>query len=149
MLRTQAPAIVTVFLVTAWTTFLIADHRQRDLVRCVLVGLAALLVAAVVLIPLYDAKGAAAAAVVADLAYAGAVFVAIRRLPDRPVPVPLGFCARLALATALSLAVGLAALGLPDAVTATLAALVFAGLAVALRIVPPDIYAALRIRRPA
>ena len=147
VLRTQAPAIVTVFLVTAWATFLIADHHQRDLVRCVLVGLAALLAAALVLIPMYDAQGAAAAAVVADLAYATAVFVAIRHLKGRPVPVPLSFCWRLAIATGVSLAVGVAALGLPDAVTTTLAALVFSGLAVALRTVPPDVYSALRIRR--
>jgi O-antigen/teichoic acid export membrane protein len=147
VLRTQAPAIVTVFLVTAWATFLIADHHQRDLVRCVLVGLAALLAAALVLIPIYDARGAAAAAVVADVAYATAVFVAIRRLKDRPVPVPLGFCGRLAVAAGVSLGVGLAASGLPDAVTATVAALVFIALAVALRTVPPDVYTALRIRR--
>jgi hypothetical protein len=84
---------------------------------------------------------------VADLAYATAVFVAIRRLRDRPVPVPLSFCGRLAIATGVSLGVGVAALGLPDAVTTTVAALVFTGLAVALRTVPPDVYSALRLRR--
>ncbi len=147
VLRTQAPAIVTVFLVTAWATFLIADHHQRDLVRCVLVGLAALLAAALVLIPIYDAKGAAAAAVVADLAYATAVFVAIRRLRGKPVPVPLAFCGRLAIATGVAVGVGFAALGLPDAVTTTIAALVFVGLALALRTVPPDVFTALRLRR--
>jgi O-antigen/teichoic acid export membrane protein len=146
VLRTQAPAIVTIFLVQAWATFLIADHHQRDLVRSVVIGLVALLVAAVVLIPLYGAKGAAAAAVVADVGYATAVFVAIRRLRGRPVPVPLGFCGRLAVATGVSLGLGFAASGLPDAVTATVAALVFVGLVLALRMVPPDIYTALRIR---
>jgi O-antigen/teichoic acid export membrane protein len=149
VLRTQAPAIVTIFVVTAWTTFLVADHHQRDLVRCVLVGLAALLVAALVLIPSYDAQGAAAAAVVADVAYLAAVFVAIRRLRDRPVPVPPAFCLRLAIATGISLAIGAVALALPDAVTATVAAAVFVVLAVALRTVPPDVYSALRIRRAA
>jgi O-antigen/teichoic acid export membrane protein len=147
VLRTQAPAIVTIFLVQAWATFLIADHHQRDLVRSVLVGLAALVAAAVVLIPLYGAKGAAAAAVVADVAYVAAVFVSIRRLRGRPVPVPLAFCGRLALATGVAVAVGFAASALPDAVTATIAALVFAGLALAMRMVPPDFYTALPIRR--
>ena len=149
VLRTQAPAIVTIFLVTAWATFLIADHHQRDLVRCVLVGLVALLVAALILIPIHDARGAAAAAVVADLAYATAVFVAIRRLRGKPVPVPLAFCGRLAVATGVAVGVGFAASGLPDAVTTTIAALVFVGLAIALRTVPPDVYTALRLRRGA
>lgn len=147
VLRTQAPAIVTIFVVQAWATFLVADHHQRDLVRCVLVGLAALFAAGLVLIPLYDAKGAAAAAVVADLVYVTVVFIAIRRLRGRPVPVEWRFCGRLAVATLLGLGVGLAALSLPDAVTAAAAALVFAGCAVALRLVPEDVYAALRVRR--
>jgi O-antigen/teichoic acid export membrane protein len=147
VLRIQAVAIITIFLVQAWATFLIADHRQRDLVRCVLVGLGALFAAGLVLIPAYGPEGAAAAAVVADLAYVSAVFVAIRRLRGRPVPVELGYCGRLLVATGAAAGLGVAALALPDAVTAAIAALVFLPLAVALKLVPPDIYAALRIRR--
>jgi O-antigen/teichoic acid export membrane protein len=145
VLRTQAPAIVTIFLVQAWATFLIADHHQRDLVRCVMIGLGALLVSGLVLIPLYDAQGAAASAVVADVVYAASLFIAIRRLRDRPVPLPLEWCGRLAIATATAAGVGLAVWGpLPDAVTAAISAFAFAGLAVALRMVPLDVYAALR-----
>ncbi len=147
VLRTQAPAIITIFLVTAWATFLIADYHQRDLVRCVLVGLAALFAAGLVLIPLYGARGSAAAALVADLAYVTAVFFALRRLRGRPTPVHLGFCGRLAVATGVALGLGLAAWELPDAVATTLAALVFVGLVIALRMVPVDFYTALRVRR--
>jgi O-antigen/teichoic acid export membrane protein len=147
VLQTQAPAIVTIFLVQAWATFLIADHHQRNLVRCVIVGLVALFAAGLVLIPLYDAQGAAAAAVVADVVYAAAIFVALRRLEGRPAPVPLGFCGRLVVATGVAVGVGFAASALPDAVAATIAALVFAGVAAALRMVPVDVYSALHIRR--
>jgi len=148
VLRTQAPAIVTIFLATAWSTFLIADYHQRDLIRCVLTGLAALVAAGLVLIPSYQARGAAGAAVLADVVYVTAVFLSIRRLRGRPVPVSLGFCGRLALATGVAFGLGGAFSGLPDAVTATLAAFAFAGVAAALGLVPLDVYAALRIRRP-
>jgi O-antigen/teichoic acid export membrane protein len=147
VLRIQAPAVVTIFLVQAWATFLIADHHQADLVRCVLVGLVALLVAGLVFIPLWDARGAAAAAVAADLAYATALFIAVRRMPGRPVPVHLGFCGRLVVAAGAAIGVGLAAWSLPDAVAAALAGLVFAAGAVVLRMVPVDVYNAIRIRR--
>ena len=113
VLQTQAPAIVTIFVVQAWATFLIADHHQRDLVRCVLIGLGALFAAGLVLIPLYDAQGAAAAAVIADLVYATAIFVAVRHLRGRPTPVQLGFCGRLMVATAVAIGIGLATSGTP------------------------------------
>ena len=70
VLRLQAPVVLTIFLVYAWITFLIADGRRRALVYCMLVGTAALLVTGVVLIAQLDAEGAALAALAADLVLA-------------------------------------------------------------------------------
>ncbi|HEX7300713.1 MAG TPA: oligosaccharide flippase family protein [Solirubrobacteraceae bacterium] len=142
VLRTQAPAIITIFLVQAWITFLIGDGRQRQLVRCVVVGLVALVVAGVALIGPYGARGAAGAAVLADVVYATAVYVAVRRLPGRPVPVHRGFCARLVVVIAVALGAGWAS-GLPDALAAVVAATVFVTLAAVLRMVPVDFYTAI------
>ncbi len=77
VLRLQAPVVLTIFLVYAWTTFLIADGHRRALVRCMLIGLAALFVAGVPLIAQLDAEGAALAAVAAD------VVLTARDLPRR------------------------------------------------------------------
>jgi O-antigen/teichoic acid export membrane protein len=142
VLRLQAPAVVTIFLVQAWAAFLIADDHLRDLFRCVSVGLVALLAAGLLLIPIADAEGAAIAAVVADVAYATAVFVAIRRLPGHPVPVDGRFLARLALALAAASAIGLALPG-PDEVVAAVAAMVFSVGCIVQRLVPVDVWSAI------
>jgi O-antigen/teichoic acid export membrane protein len=142
VLRLQAPAVVTIFLVQAWAAFLIADDHLRDLLRCVSVGLVALLAAGLVLIPIADAQGAAIAAVVADVAYATAVFVAIRRLPGRPVPMGGRFLVRLALALVAATAIGLALPG-PDEVVALVAAIVFAAGCIVQRLVPVDVWSAI------
>jgi O-antigen/teichoic acid export membrane protein len=142
VLRTQAPALVTIFLVQAWAVFLIADDHRRALFNCVLLGLAALTVTGLVLIPIADAQGAAIAAVAADVVYAAAVFVAVRRLPGRPVPLHLSFLARLAVAVAAAAAVGVL-VPASDAVAATLAAAVFAAACVIQRMVPVDVWSAI------
>ncbi len=142
VLRTQAPAIVTIFLVQAWITFLIADGRQRDLVRCVVAGLVALIVAGLALIGPFGAQGAAAAAVIADVVYASAAYLAVRGLRGRPVALHGRFFARWLLTTALALGAGVGS-GLPAALAAALAALVYIALAALLRMVPVDFYTAI------
>jgi O-antigen/teichoic acid export membrane protein len=142
VLRLQAPAVVTIFLAAAWAGFLIADDHRRALLRCVLIGLAVLVAAGLVLIPLKDAQGAAMAAVVADVAYAGSLFLAIHALPGRPTPLHRDFLLRLAAAGAASVAIGLLLPG-SDAVVAAVAAAVFAGACVALRMVPVDVWSAI------
>jgi O-antigen/teichoic acid export membrane protein len=149
VLAIQSPAVVTIFLVQAWAAFLIADDHRFELLRCVLIGLGALTVAGLVLIPLADAKGAAVAAVVADLAYATAVFLAIRRLPGRPTPLNRSFLARIALVCALAVGAGLAVHGLGAVASAAAAATVLVAGCIALRLVPVDVWSALpRMRRP-
>jgi O-antigen/teichoic acid export membrane protein len=142
VLRLQAPAVVTIFVVNAWAGFLIADDHRRELLRCVLIGLGVLIAAGLVLIPIDDAQGAAIAAVVADVAYAGSLFLAIRGLPGRPTPLNRGFLLRLAGASGAAIVVGLALPG-SDAVVAAVAAVVFAGACVALRMVPVDVWSAI------
>ena len=142
VLRVQAPAVVTIFLVTTWAGFLIADDRRRALLRCVLIGLGALLAAGVVLIPLQEAQGAAIAAVVADVAYATSVFLAIRRLPGHPNALNRGFVVRLAIASGAAILAGVAVPG-TDAVAAAAAALLFAVACLALRMIPIDVWSAI------
>ena len=147
VLRLQAPAVVTIFVVQAWAAFLIADDHRRELLRSVALGLGALIVAGCVLIPIWDARGAAVAAVAADIVYATAVYVAIRGLPEQPSPLNGRFLARLALAFAAALAAGLLVPG-PDEVAAALAAVVFATLCIVQRLVPVDVWSAIpRTRR--
>jgi O-antigen/teichoic acid export membrane protein len=142
ILRIQAPAVMTIFLVQAWAAFLVADDHRRDLLRCVLTGLAAVAVLGVVLIPLAGAEGAAAAAVGADVVYATAVFLAIRRLPGRPVPLHGGFLARFAVAICAAIAVGLL-LPVGDEAAAGAAAVVFAAACGLQRMVPVDVWSAI------
>jgi O-antigen/teichoic acid export membrane protein len=142
VLRIQSPAVLTIFLVQSWAAFLIADDHRRDLLRCVLIGLGLLAVSAVVLIPIADARGAAAAAVVADVAYALSVFLAVRRLPGRPSPLNPSFLRRFALALAVALAAGLAAPG-TDAVATTVTGVVFAAACVVQRMIPVDVWSAI------
>jgi len=142
VLRIQAPAVITIFLVQAWAAFLVADDHRRDLLRCVLIGLGVLAVSAVVLIPIADARGAAIAAVVADVAYALSVFIAVRRLPGRPSPLNWSFLGRFGIALAAALAVGLAVPG-TDAVAAAAAGAVFLAACVIQRMVPVDVWSAM------
>jgi len=142
VLRLQAPAVITIFLLQAWAAFLIADDHRRALLRCALIGLCTLVVAGVVLISLADARGAAGAAVLADVVYVAAVFLAIRALPGRPSPLNAPFLARLAGAFAVSVAAGLAVPG-GDAVAAAAAAATFVLAYLVLRMVPIDVWSAI------
>ena len=100
------------------------------------------IVAGLVLIPIEEAEGAAIAAVIADVAYTGSLFLAIRGLPGKPTPVHRSFLLRLAAAGGAAVLVGLA-LPASDAVVAAVAAIVFAGACIALRMVPVDVWSAI------
>jgi O-antigen/teichoic acid export membrane protein len=145
VLRLQAPLVLTLFLVYAWTTFLIADGRRRALVQCMLVGLSVLLVAGIALIARLDAEGAAVAAVVADIVLLTMMLRALRRhVGDGAVGVEPGYLARYGLALAAAAGAALAVLAVaPALVAAAAAAIVFTGLALALRLVPAEVMALL------
>lgn len=142
VLRLQAAAVLTIFLVYPWTAFLIADGRRRELVRCMLIGLVCVVVAGVVLISLFDAQGAALAAVLADVVLAFTVMFAVRAVSDGDWPIAAGYFARFCVALALGAAAAGAALAVAPAVAAAaIGAAVFAAAAAVLRLVPEEITA--------
>jgi len=140
VVRLQAPMVLTIFLVYPWTSFLIADGRRRDLVRCMLTGLVLVTVTGLILISQLDARGAALAAVGADAALAVTIVLAVRRVGDGTWPVPRSFLWRYTLVLALGAGAGVATLSAASAVAAgAVAALVFVAGALALRIVPEEL----------
>jgi O-antigen/teichoic acid export membrane protein len=144
VLRLQAPVVLTIFLVYAWTAFLVADGHRRALVRCMLIGLAALFATAVPLIAQLDAEGAALAAVAADVVLTAVIYFAVRRVGDGRVGVEPDYMARYAVALAAGAGVALAVLAVaPAAVAAVAAAAAFSGAAFALRLVPSELTALL------
>jgi O-antigen/teichoic acid export membrane protein len=144
VLRIQAPVVLTIFLIYAWTAFLVADGHRRALVRCMLIGLAALFVTGVPLIAELDAEGAALAAVVADVVLTAVIFQAVRRVGDGRVGVEPDYLARYAVALVAGAAVALGALAVaPAPVAACAAAAVFTGAVFALRLVPSELTALL------
>jgi O-antigen/teichoic acid export membrane protein len=144
VLRLQAPVVMTVFLVYTWVSFLIADGRRRALVQCMLVGTSVLVVTGVPLITVFDANGAAAAALVADVVLAAVTLHAVRQVGDGRVGIQPGYLARFVAALAMGAGAAImTAVLAPAVVAAAAAAAVFAGAALALRIVPAEIVALL------
>lgn len=144
VLRIQAPVVLTIFLVYAWTTFLIADGRRRALVQCMLVGTSALFVAGITLIAQFDAEGAALAAVAADVVLAAVALRAVRHAGDGEIGIERGYLARYVATLAAGGGAALAVLAVaPAVVAAVAAAAVFTGVALALRIVPSELTALL------
>jgi O-antigen/teichoic acid export membrane protein len=142
VLRLQAPVVLTIFLVYSWTAFLIADGHRRALVRCMLIGLAVLFLTGVPLIATLDAKGAALAALAADLVLTAVMLGPVRRVGDGRVGVEPGYLARYAAALAVATGTALAVLAFGPAVVAAIAAAaVFIGVAFALRLVPSELTA--------
>jgi O-antigen/teichoic acid export membrane protein len=144
VLRIQAPVVLTIFLIYAWTAFLVADGHRRALVRCMLIGLAALFVTGVPLIAELDAEGAALAAVVADVVLTAVIFQAVRRVGHGRVGVEPDYLARYAVALVAGAGAALGVLAVaPASVAACAAAAVFTGAAFALRLVPSELTALL------
>jgi O-antigen/teichoic acid export membrane protein len=142
VLRLQAPVVLTIFLVYSWSAFLVADGRRRELVACMLTGLAVLFLAGVPLIATLDAEGAALAALAADLVLTAVMFRAVRGVGDGQLGVEPGYVVRYLAAVAIAAGVALAFLAFaPDAVAAAVAAAVFAAVALALRLVPSELMA--------
>jgi O-antigen/teichoic acid export membrane protein len=137
VLRLQSPMIVTLFLVSAWNPALIGLHRQRELAIVTGIGLAVSVASGCVLIPLFDARGAAVAAVVAELVTASGAFIALRRAgPGREMQ--FGWVPRGLLVTALGFGAGLACPG-PDSIRTVVAGAVFLAAAAVLRLLPHEL----------
>ena len=145
LLRVQALALVPVFLGQAWQLSLIAIRRQSALLVANTVALAAVLVLGLLLIPPYEAMGAAVAAVVAETALAAALLGILATSPQRVRP-SLAFVWKPVAALAAAAAV-LVVPGLPELAAGVLAAVVYLAVAAALRAVPLEVLDALRPAR--
>ncbi len=142
ILQIQAVVLVTVFVTAAWSPTLLGMGRVRDLAAVTAVGLIAVVVAGLALIPGHDAEGAAIAAVVADVVLCGVMFAAVWRAgPGRALAG--GTLARIALAGALALGLVVAS-GVAPLPGAIGAAAVFLGVVTLLGAVPQELRAALR-----
>jgi O-antigen/teichoic acid export membrane protein len=134
LLRIQSIAILTLFISAAWSPALIGMHRQGSVAIATGFGLVVVIAGGLALIPVWEARGAAWAAAIADVFVVSAAYVLLRRAgPGRELR--LTFVPRLVLAGAAAIAVVLIP-GVPPLVDAVVAAAVFAGAAFALRIVP-------------
>ena len=137
VLRLQAPMIVTLFLISAWNPALIALRRQRAMAIVTGIGLLASVTAGLVLIPLFDARGASVAAVFAELFTAGGTFLVLWRAgPGRELH--FGWLPRALAVVGAAFAVGLLCPG-SDAVRTVVACAVFVVGAAALRLLPQEL----------
>ncbi len=137
VLRIQGIALITVFVSAAWNTTLIGMNRTRALALCSAIGVAAVALLGGVLIPTQHARGAAIAAVVADIVLCGSIYVfvwragAARAFQARPF-VRIAVCAVPGIVIALLSP-------LPDAVNCVLAASAYVVLTGPLGALPPEI----------
>lgn len=136
VVRWQAIALITLFLISAWNPVLIALGRQRAMAWTAAIGLTAAIAAGLILVPILHAKGAAIATVIADLINAAAVLFVLRRIGPG-LEVSFGFLPRLFVVTAVAVAIALVS-PLPAAVTAVVVAVVYLGLAALLRLFPEE-----------
>ncbi len=146
VLAVQAYTLVTVFVAQACVVLLVALDRQRDIVRGNLIGLAAVIVAGLVLLPAAGAEGGAIAALVADAVLSVTMVVLLRRAGVGR-DLPLGGFARIVAAAVLAAAAGAAvvlAVGTEPIWSALVATGAFVAALVALRAIPPELYDVLR-----
>jgi O-antigen/teichoic acid export membrane protein len=143
VLRIQGFALVGLFLGQAWQLGLISVRRQRDVAVANAVALVAVIGLGVTLIPALGANGAGVAAVAAETLLSSIMFVMLRR---RGLGPSLAFAWKVALAALLA-ASPLLVPGLPKVAGAALAAVLYAGTAVATRLVPPEVIDAFGLRR--
>jgi O-antigen/teichoic acid export membrane protein len=141
VLSIQVGALLFIALYQIWTASLIALGRQRELILTNTLGLLGVTVFAVVLVPLYGARGGALASVLGDALLACLIYWRLHAVAGN-VMVPIGFLARVALAAAVACA-ALAIPGLPDLVAAALAGVLFLGVGQLIGMVPAELRDAL------
>jgi O-antigen/teichoic acid export membrane protein len=136
VLRIQVVALLFIALYQIWNAALVALGRQRQLIFTNALGLAAVAVFAVALVPPLGAKGGALASVAADIVLAGLIYWRLHISTGR-VTVKACFLARV---TVASLASG-AALLLPigDIPASVVAAIVFLAVGFAVGMVPKEL----------
>lgn len=137
ILSIQAFALIGIFLSQAFTVGLLATRLQKEIAVTSALGLASIFAFGLVLIPLADAVGAAAAGVAADLLLAVLTLVALRRTRAGR-SLDFGFVPKVAAAGLAAGAVGLIP-AVPALVLAVVAVVVFVLIAYALGAVPTEI----------
>ncbi|MBS1844826.1 MAG: polysaccharide biosynthesis C-terminal domain-containing protein, partial [Actinobacteria bacterium] len=136
VLRIQVVALLFIALYQIWTVALVALGRQRQLIFTNALGLLAVAVFAVALVPPLGAKGGAMASVAADIVLAGLIYWRLHISTGR-VTVRAAFLLRVSVA-ALA---GAAALLLPigDIPAAAVSAIVFLAIGFAIGMVPKEL----------
>lgn len=150
VLAMQAFTLVTVFVTQGCVILLVALDRQSDIVRANLVGFAAVIVAGLVLLPAAGAEGGAIAALVADAVLSVTMVVLLRRAGVGR-ELALGSFVRIVAAAVPAAAAGTAvalAVGTEPIWSALAVTVVFVVALVALRAVPPELYASLKRLAP-
>ena len=145
-LQIQGFAAITIFVIAGWQPALFGLGRVRSSAVAMAVGVVAVLVAGLALIPPYGATGAAAAAVVGDVVLCAAVYIALRRAGPGPWLSVAGV-ARIAAAAAIAVGAGLIP-GLAHGPRAVLVIGVFTAAALLLRAVPYELVDAASRLRP-
>jgi O-antigen/teichoic acid export membrane protein len=146
VLRIHALAIATTFVIATLAFALLSLHMHRALLVSNAIAVAVATVATLVLVPLFDARGAAVAPTAAELALALAYGTSLFRAHPE-LRLRFGIVPRVAVASAAGLACAL--IPLPAPAQVAIASAVFFGLLYALRGIPPEIFEALRLRRGA
>lgn len=137
ILSIQAFALIGIFVSQAFTVGLLAARLQKEIAIASALGLASIFAFGLVLIPLFDAAGAAAAGVAADALLAALTLIALRRTAAGR-DLRFGFVPRVAAAALAASALALVP-GVPALALAAMAALVFVGVAYLLGAVPREI----------
>ncbi len=142
VLQIQGFATITIFFTAAWLPALMALNRLRSYWVASGAGILAVVVAGLILIPLYQATGAAVAAVVADVTLSGAMYLAVRRAHPGQWVSP-GAMLRIGAAAAVAIGLGLIG-GIPTVPRAVLVTGAFVITALVLGAVPSEMLDALR-----
>jgi O-antigen/teichoic acid export membrane protein len=142
VLRLQALAIIPIFLTTTWHHALLSLDALRRLLIANTVAVITVLVLTLVLVPRYDAEGAAVAVVAAEVVLMSLSALFLHRT-RKVLPTDLRVLLRVPAAAAAALGAGIA-VGVHDIVRVAVATGVYFGVLALLRGIPQEAVDALR-----
>lgn len=145
VLRIQVGALLFIMLYQVWSGSLLALGRQRELILTNALALLGVASFAAVLVPRFGAQGGAVASVLGDALLAALIYWRLTRVTGGGI-VRLRFVSRVVVSAAAATVVLLIP-GLPDLVAAALAGAAFLAVGQCVGMVPPEVRAALRLRR--
>jgi O-antigen/teichoic acid export membrane protein len=148
VLRIQSLALITSFLLATWALALLALKRFREVMLANLLAAVVSIGGTFLLVPPLGAKGGAIAIVAAEAALVIASVYFLHR--EHPALTPhLRVVPKVIVATVLAVGVTLPLSGLPSLALSILAMLVFAGVVLLTRALPPEAFEAFSSWRPA